>query len=105
MGTKSVSSEARLSATALRERLGNLREILFANIVMAAEIPAPTGQEQRIAQFLRDRFTESGLESISRDHVGNVACVLPGRSGERNLLVAAHLDKIWSESDEGTGDR
>ncbi|MBP6601380.1 MAG: M20/M25/M40 family metallo-hydrolase [Verrucomicrobiales bacterium] len=102
MGTKSVSSEARLSATALRERLGNLREILFANIVMAAEIPAPTGQEQRIAQFLRDRFTESGLESISRDHVGNVACVLPGRSGERNLLVAAHLDKIWSESDDHT---
>jgi acetylornithine deacetylase/succinyl-diaminopimelate desuccinylase-like protein len=98
------SAKARPGEAALshREKLRHLREILFANVVMAGEIPAPTGGERRITRFLSDRFTESGLANISLDQAGNVAGVLPGRNGARHLLVAAHVDKIWAETDDHT---
>lgn len=85
-----------------RERLRTIREILLANIVMAGEIPAPTGGEGNLTRFLSDRFTESGLNNISLDEAGNVAGVLPGTSGKRNLLVAAHVDKIWADTEDHT---
>jgi tripeptide aminopeptidase len=98
------SAKARPGEAALshREKLRHLREILFANVVMAGEIPAPSGGERRITRFLSDRFTESGLANISLDQAGNVAGVLPGRGGSRHLLVAAHVDKIWAETDDHT---
>ena len=85
-----------------RESLSKLREILFANIVMAGEIPSPTGSERELTQLLSDRFTECWLNDISRDQAGNVAAVMPGKDSKRNLLVAAHVDKIWPESDDHT---
>lgn len=82
--------------------LKGLREILFANIVMAGEIPAPTGGEQMLTRFLSDRFTESGLNDIAFDQAGNIAAVLPGKNPRRNLLLAAHVDKVWPDSDDHT---
>lgn len=91
-----------MSAVIYREKLRSLREILFANIVMAAELPAPTGKEDRLADFLCHRFTEYGLDNISLDEAGNAAGVLSGESMQRNILVAAHLDKVWKETDDHT---
>lgn len=85
-----------------RERLLGLREILLADVVMAAEIPAPTGNEKLCTRFLSDRFRESGLNDIATDQAGNIAGVIPGSEGRRNLLVAAHVDKIWPESEDHT---
>lgn len=82
--------------------LHGLRQILYANIVMAGEIPAPTGGERMLTRFLSDRFTESGLNDIAFDQAGNIAAVLPGRNPQRNLLLAAHVDKVWPESDDHT---
>ncbi len=89
------------SATGYRDRLGDLRDIVLANAVMCGEIPSPTFHEERLAQFLTDRFTESGLES-SMDEMGNVSGILPGSIGERNVLVAAHIDTIWDRSVDHT---
>lgn len=86
----------------IREHLRAIREIVLANIVMAGEIPAPTGFEGNLTRFLSDRFTEFGLNNISRDEVGNVAGVVVGSTGRRNLLVAAHVDKIWGEAEDHT---
>jgi acetylornithine deacetylase/succinyl-diaminopimelate desuccinylase-like protein len=102
MAKKPVIRESRETLLAHREALRHLREILFANVVMAGEIPAPTGYERRITRFLSDRFTECGLDNISLDQAGNVAGVISGKSGRRNLLVAAHVDKIWAESEDHT---
>lgn len=85
-----------------RDELRKLREILLANVVMAGEIPAPTGYEGRLTRFLGDRFIESGLEIIAEDEAGNVAAILPGRIGTRDIVVAAHLDKIWADSEDHT---
>ena len=102
MARKTVNRGVRESLLAYREALRHLREILFANVVMAGEIPAPTGYERRITRFLSDRFTECGLDNISLDQAGNVAGVISGKTGRRNLLVAAHVDKIWAESEDHT---
>ncbi len=102
MSRGTVTTRRDSAAVSHREKLRRLREILFANIVMAGEIPAPTGGERRTARFLSDRFTESGLSNISLDQAGNVAGVLTGRRGGRNLLVAAHIDKIWAEGEDHT---
>lgn len=102
MGKRIVKTRPREAVLAHREALRNLREILFANVVMAGEIPAPTGYERRITRFLSDRFTECGLNNISLDQAGNVAGVISGKTGKRNLLVAAHVDKIWAEAEDHT---
>ncbi len=84
-----------------RDALSQLKEILLANVVMASEIPSPTGEEEELVRFLYDRFTEAGLHNISVDEAGNGAGVLPGTT-DHNILVAAHVDKIWSASDDHT---
>jgi len=78
-----------------RDKLVSMRERILADAVMIGEIPSPTFGEARLVQFIRDRFTENGLDKISVDEKENVSAVLPGKTGKRNILVAAHLDKIW----------
>jgi len=75
-------------------KIESLREVILANSVMCGEIPAPTFEEGLRLIFMRDRFTEAGLEHISVDEKDNVAAILPGTSGERKILVSANLDTI-----------
>lgn len=78
-----------------RERLGPLREILLANLVMTSEIPAPTFGEETRAQFMLQRFAEVGLIQASMDEAGNAVGLVPGVSGGRAIVVAAHLDTLF----------
>lgn len=77
------------------EKLGRIREIVLANAVMCGEIPSPTFHEDKLIQFLRDRFIENDLDSISIDEAGNGSAIMPGRQGDRNILVSAHADTLW----------
>ncbi|MFW6354410.1 MAG: peptidase [Verrucomicrobiota bacterium] len=87
------------SLPAYAEQLHALREIVLANTIMCAEIASPTFGEADLVRFVRDRFTESGLQNNSTDEVGNAMAIIPGRSGAQgpHLLVAAHLDNIWQD--------
>ncbi len=85
-----------------RKRTRELRELVLANVVMIGEIPSPTFGEAGRMDFLRNRFTESGLESISIDEAGNCTAVLPGSKGERNILVAAHADTVYDATVDHT---
>lgn len=82
--------------------LQGYREIILANLVMIGEIPAPTFHERARIDFLQQRFTESGLQNVSSDEVGNGAAVLPGTSGNRNILVSAHADTPFPATFEHT---
>lgn len=75
------------------------RATVLGNIVMAGEIPSPTGGERKVVEFLYNRFIEAGLNHVTIDEAGNAGAVLPGNS-DRNILVAAHVDKIWSKTVE-----
>lgn len=78
------------------------REIILANLVMIGEIPAPTFHEQARIDFLQQRFTESGLQNVGSDEVGNGVAVLPGSESHRNILVSAHADTPFSAATEHT---
>jgi tripeptide aminopeptidase len=71
-----------------------MRERLLANLVMIAQIPAPTGDETRRVRFLMDRFAEAGLTDATSDEVGNAVGLLRGKTSRRAILLTSHLDTI-----------
>ena len=85
-----------------REKLFTLRERILADVVMVGEIPSPTFEEEKVVQFICNRFTEEGLDQISVDEVQNATGFLPGKEGKHNILVAAHTDRIWQNGIDHT---
>ncbi len=84
------------SVSDLPERLAPLREEILANLVMLAQIPAPTGREQERVEYVLNRFVESGLPEAGADEAGNAVGFLPGQTGARTIMLVAHLDSIIS---------
>ncbi len=79
----------------IEERVRSLREIILANLVMLSEIPAPTFNETARMQFLVNRFNELQLLNCSTDEKGNGLGIIPGETGERNILIVGHLDTVF----------
>ena len=74
--------------------LAPMREEMLANLVMIGQTPAPTGKEGERVRYIMDRFAESGLPDAGPDEAGNAVGFLPGRVGDRTVLLVAHLDTI-----------
>ncbi|MCH7988086.1 MAG: peptidase [Planctomycetes bacterium] len=71
-----------------------LREEILASLVMFAQIPAPTGEEQQRVRHMLDRFVEAGLTEAGPDEMGNAVGFLPGARGKRTIMLVSHLDTI-----------
>lgn len=82
---------------AIREACLSIRETLLANLVMIGEIPAPTFGEVDRVNFLVQRFSECGLQNTSTDEKHSAFGMLAGQSRERNILLLAHADTVFSE--------
>ena len=82
----------------LPEALIPMRERLVANLVMIAQIPAPTGGEAARVRFLLDRFAEEGLSDATADDAGNAVGRVVGTRRDRTILLASHLDTIFPTS-------
>lgn len=78
------------------------KELILSNLVMFAEIPAPTFREDRRLEFLVNRFTQSQLINCSTDEMGNGLGILPGEQEDRNILISAHMDSVHDESVDHT---
>jgi acetylornithine deacetylase/succinyl-diaminopimelate desuccinylase-like protein len=64
--------------------------------IQIQQIPAPTFEESRRAEFVRGLFIKENLKDISMDAVGNVYARLRGNdSSARPLIVSAHLDTVF----------
>ena len=63
------------------------------------KIPAPPFGEKERAEWLRQRFTELGLENVSIDEIGNVIGMRPGTDAKPKKLLAitAHIDTVFPE--------
>jgi len=59
-----------------------------------AEIPAPTGAEERRGAVVLERFEELNLADVRRDGAGNVLGRL-GPNGGVGVVLAAHLDTVF----------
>ena len=74
--------------------LAPLREEILANVVMIGQTPAPGGQEHHRVRYIMDRYAEAGLPEAGPDQFGNAVGFIPGRRGDRTVLLVAHLDTI-----------
>jgi acetylornithine deacetylase/succinyl-diaminopimelate desuccinylase-like protein len=62
------------------------------------QIPAPTFGEQQRAEFIKQKFVESGINDVVLDGVGNVYARIIGQGTRLPLVVSAHLDTVFPES-------
>lgn len=85
-----------------QEKARDLSEILLSNLVMISEIPSPTFGESHRTGFLMERFNEYELLNCSTDEAGNALGIIPGKTGERNILIVAHLDTIFPSKTDHT---
>ena len=60
------------------------------------QMSAPTGLEYERANLYEKKFKELGLENVHIDDIGNVVGEIKGRSSNPKILVAAHLDTVFS---------
>ena len=72
------------------------------DLIELTEIPAPPfGEEARAARFA-EMLREAGLTDVRIDEVGNAIGRRPGRTGERVVAYAAHLDTVFPEETDVT---
>jgi tripeptide aminopeptidase len=88
-----IQDQARALAAA---RAGLDPQRVIQDAVTIQQIPAPTFEEQRRAEFLRDRFAETGLQDVEIDEVYNVCGRWVGTDPDRPVvLVSAHTDTVF----------
>jgi len=62
------------------------------------EIPAPSGKEQRRAQYIKAEMEKLGLTDIRVDDMFNVSGVRKGSGGGPTVVFAAHTDTVFPEA-------
>lgn len=88
--------------TAIESTARNFKDLIIANAVMISEIPSPTFKEEERIAFVQNRFMEAGLLNSSTDEMNNALGILPGEDGNRNILLVAHADTVFSEKIDHT---
>jgi len=63
--------------------------------IQIQQIPAPTFQEEKRAEFVRGLFIAEGLDNVCVDEAGNVIARQVGRGIGKPLIVSAHLDTVF----------
>jgi tripeptide aminopeptidase len=61
-----------------------------------AMVAAPTNDERDRAVLVADLFQTHGAESIAIDDIHDVVARIPGRASSSALLLAAHIDTVFS---------
>jgi len=63
--------------------------------IQIQQIPAPTFQEQKRAEFVQELFLAEKLNDVCIDDTGNVFARLSGKGEGKPLIVSAHLDTVF----------
>jgi acetylornithine deacetylase/succinyl-diaminopimelate desuccinylase-like protein len=77
-------------------------EAIITEWIRLTEIPAPSGYEQRRAQYMKTQFESLGLEETSIDQAGNVIGIWRGTEtdGGKKIVLSAHMDTVFQGVDE-----
>jgi tripeptide aminopeptidase len=73
---------------------GSLQSILDTACLIQ-QIAAPTFFESKRAEIVRDLFQTQGLADVNIDPTGNVLARWPGKTGERPVVLSAHMDTVF----------
>ena len=63
--------------------------------IKLVEMPAPSGQEQARAEYIRGEMQKLGLSDIRTDDIFNVSGVRKGTGGGPTVVFAAHTDTVF----------
>ena len=63
--------------------------------IQIQQIPAPTFEERRRSDYIRQRFEALGLAGVEQDDLGNVYGCRRGSLGRPGVLLAAHIDTVF----------
>ena len=85
-----------------QERIMSIEELRKDKLIdifcTLAQIPSPSGQEQKVAKKIIELLSESGIEAYE-DNFGNVRAKIPATdSTKQPLLLSAHMDVIGDNS-------
>lgn len=86
----------------LPDKLMSIQETLITNLIMLGEIPAPTFEEDARVKLFLQRLVECDLENVSTDEAGNGVGIIRGKDPERNILLVAHADSVYTEKADHT---
>ncbi len=71
------------------------RDRLVRTFLELVAIDSPSGEEAEISAELQRRFVDLGCD-VTRDDLGNIVAVLPGRR-EGALLISTHMDTVGTD--------
>jgi tripeptide aminopeptidase len=66
--------------------------------ITLVEMPAPSGQEQARAAYIRAEMQRLGLSDIRTDDMSNVSGVRKGSGGGPTVVFAAHMDTVFPKA-------
>lgn len=72
------------------------RDAIVAQWRALTEIPAPSGQEAKRAEYVEALLRQYGLVDVRRDAVGNVMGTRRGTGGGKRVVLDAHLDTVFA---------
>jgi acetylornithine deacetylase/succinyl-diaminopimelate desuccinylase-like protein len=70
-------------------------EAIIAEWRRLTEIPAPSGYEEKRAQYMKTRFESVGLDRTYIDEAGNVIGIWDGTDGAKKIVLSAHMDTVF----------
>jgi acetylornithine deacetylase/succinyl-diaminopimelate desuccinylase-like protein len=71
------------------------REKIIEEWIYLTEIPAPSGQEAKRAEYLCRIFKETGLDEAYIDDSGNVVGIWLGTETGKKIVIPAHMDTVF----------
>lgn len=75
-------------------------EAIIAEWSRLTEIPAPSGYEEKRAQYMKSQFESLGLDKTYIDQAGNVIGIWKGTDGEKKIVLSAHMDTVFQGVNE-----
>jgi tripeptide aminopeptidase len=71
------------------------REKIIEEWIYLTEIPAPSGHEEKRAEYLKKQFEASGLDEVFIDPSGNVIGIWKGTGRGKKIIMSAHMDTVF----------
>ena len=71
------------------------REKIIKEWIYLTEIPAPSGHEEKRAEYLKKQFEATGLDEVVIDTSGNVIGIWKGTGRGKRIIMSAHMDTVF----------
>ena len=84
----------------IREYIKNNRRETVEKLMELGKIPAPSGEEDKRAQYCLSWFKEMGAENAFIDKAKNAVCPLDCEGAESITVFMAHMDVVFPDREE-----